>query len=95
MWRLTAPGGLLFVRDLHRPKSAIDVDALVTKHLASAPPEAHPDASFAEMRRLFRASLEASLTVNEIADIVAPLGIERSSIRMTSDRHWTLACEKP
>jgi hypothetical protein len=37
----------------------------------------------------------ASLTVNEIVDMVAPLGVPASAIRMTSDRHWTLAYEKP
>jgi hypothetical protein len=33
--------------------------------------------------------------VEEVAELVAPFGIAPSSVRMTSDRHWTLACVKP
>ena len=47
------------------------------------------------MRFLFRASLRAALTVADIVAVVAPLGVPASAVRMTSDRHWTLAYEKP
>ena len=52
-------------------------------------------ASFENQRALFRASLCAALTVAEIAALVAPLGIPGSAVTMTSDRHWTIAHEKP
>lgn len=101
MWRLTAKGGVLFVRDLHRPESDAEVDRLVA--LYAPPPEPRGGApvdpavmrSFENQRELFRASLRASLTVAEVTAMVAPLGIPSSAVRMTSDRHWTLAHERP
>jgi ubiquinone/menaquinone biosynthesis C-methylase UbiE len=95
MWRVTAKGGLLFVRDLYRPDSEAEVDRLVALYAGDAPADPTRVASFENQRALFRASLCASLTVNEIVDMVAPLGVPASAIRMTSDRHWTLAYEKP
>ena len=95
MWRVTAPHGLLFVRDLHRPESEAEVDRLVTLYGGEAPSDPAQVESFENMRSLFRASLCAALTVPEIVAMVAPLGIPASAVRMTSDRHWTLAYEKP
>ncbi len=95
MWRITAPGGLLFVRDLHRPESSADVDRLVALHGGTPPADPALVASFENQRALFRASLCAALTVAEIAALVAPLGIPGSAVTMTSDRHWTIAHEKP
>jgi ubiquinone/menaquinone biosynthesis C-methylase UbiE len=95
MWRVTAPGGLLFVRDLHRPESDAAVDQLVALYGGSPPADPALVASFEHQRSLFRASLCAALTVAEIAALVAPLGVPASAITMTSDRHWTLAYEKP
>lgn len=95
MWRVTASGGLLFVRDLHRPDSEAEVDRLVALYGGQPPADPALVAPFENQRALFRASLCASLTVEEVAAMVAPLGVPASAIRMTSDRHWTLACEKP
>lgn len=95
MWRVTARGGLLFVRDLLRPATEADVDRLVALHGGTAPGDAALAASFEHQRALFRASLCASLTVAEVAAMVAPLGMPASAVTMTSDRHWTIACEKP
>jgi ubiquinone/menaquinone biosynthesis C-methylase UbiE len=95
MWRVTAKGGLLFVRDLHRPADDAEVERLVALY-SGAPPEAPAAlARFDRQRALFRASLDAALTVEEIAARVAPLGIPASAVTMTSDRHWTLAFDKP
>jgi ubiquinone/menaquinone biosynthesis C-methylase UbiE len=95
MWRVTAKGGLLFVRDLHRPDGDAEVDRLVA--LYAGKPPADPDlvASYQNQRALFRASLCAALTVAEVAALIGPLGIPASAVTMTSDRHWTLAHEKP
>jgi hypothetical protein len=41
-------------------------------------------------RELFRASLHAALTLEEVRAMVAPLGIPNDAVRMTSDRHWTI-----
>ncbi|MBS2016570.1 MAG: class I SAM-dependent methyltransferase [Deltaproteobacteria bacterium] len=95
MWRVTARGGLLFVRDLHRPTSEAEVDRLVLLYGGEAPSDPSRMASFEHQRALFRASLCAALTVNEVAEMVRPLGIPASAVSMTSDRHWTLAFEKP
>jgi hypothetical protein len=43
----------------------------------------------AYQRRLFGESLRAALTVEEMASLVADFGFARSTVRMTSDRHWT------
>ena len=95
MWRVTAKGGLLFVRDLHRPENEVEVDRLVALYGGEAPADPTRVPSFENQRALFRASLCAALTVSEIARMVAPLGVPASAVKMTSDRHWTLACEKP
>lgn len=96
MWRVTAKGGLLFVRDLQRPESLAEVDRLVA--LYAPDPRREPPAdveSNDKQRALLRASLRAALTASEVAALVDPLGIPASAVKMTSDRHWTLAYERP
>jgi ubiquinone/menaquinone biosynthesis C-methylase UbiE len=90
--RLTARGGALFVRDLARPSSSEEVDALVDKY-AALPTGVSQDviAMHARQRALFAASLHAALTVDEVRAMVAPLGVAAGDVQMTSDRHWTLA----
>jgi ubiquinone/menaquinone biosynthesis C-methylase UbiE len=95
MWRVTARGGVLFVRDLHRPDSAAEVARLVALYGGEAPADPALVRSFENQRELFRASLHAALTTAEVAAMAAPLGIPAAAVRMTSDRHWTLAYEKP
>jgi ubiquinone/menaquinone biosynthesis C-methylase UbiE len=95
MWRVTAKGGLLFVRDLHRPDGETEVDRLVALYGGEPPEEPAKVASYENQRALFRASLCAALTVAEVAAMVGPLGVPASAVKMTSDRHWTLAYEKP
>ncbi len=96
MWRLTRAGGVLFVRDLARPESDARVRDLVATY-AAVPADAAPDARAMHERQrdLFEASLRAALTVEDVQAMVAPLGMPAGSTRMTSDRHWTLACRKP
>lgn len=94
MWRVTARGGLVFIRDLHRPESEAEVDRLVQVYGGDPPADAAHVQSFENQRALFRASLCAALTVAEVAEMVAPLGIPAHAVKMTSDRHWTLAYEK-
>lgn len=81
MVRLVAPGGTLFVRDLARPVDAQRLSTIVERYAADAPEIA---------KKMFAESLHAALTVQEVADLIAPLGLPRSSVAMTSDRHWTL-----
>ena len=95
MGRLTASGGLIFVRDLARPASDAEVDRLVALYGGEPPEIADHRASFENQRELFRASLKAALTVDEVAALAKETGIAPDSVRMTSDRHWTLAFRKP
>lgn len=84
--RVLRPSGVLFVRDLFRPDTAEEVERLVALHAGQENERS---------QQLFRQSLEAALTVEEVVRIVSPLGVDQSCIRMTSDRHWTLAYRKP
>ena len=83
--RVTEGGGILFARDLARPADEETLDVLVQQYAGK---------ETAESQRLFADSLRAALTVDEVADIVETLGFERSSVSMTSDRHWTWAAVK-
>ncbi|MEL6104952.1 MAG: methyltransferase domain-containing protein [Planctomycetota bacterium] len=81
MNRLIEPGGRLFVRDLSRPDSEDEVESLVQQY-------AGEESAFAQ--QLLRQSLHAALTLGEVQELAAEVGIRADSIRMTSDRHWTI-----
>ena len=95
MWRVTAKGGVLFVRDLSRPQTAQEVDRLVELYGGDPPADPSKRESHARQKGLFHASLCAALTVSEVAAIVASFGIPQDAVRATSDRHWTLSFVKP
>lgn len=82
MARVTRPGGVIFVRDLMRPESETEVDHIV---------ETYAGEETEYSRRLFRDSLCASLTVEEVQQFVADAGCDPQHVRATSDRHWTWA----
>lgn len=84
-WRILKPGGLLFLRDLLRPSSEAELERLVT--LYGGPHASHG-------AKMFRDSLWAALTVEEVQAMAATLGIPQGSVRTTSDRHWTLEVVK-
>jgi ubiquinone/menaquinone biosynthesis C-methylase UbiE len=83
--RVTAPGGLLLVRDLLRPRDAAMLDALVDTYAGDA--NAH-------QRAMFAASLHAALTLDEVCRLVVALGFEPATVTATSDRHWTWQARK-
>lgn len=78
--RVVRYDGLLFFRDLMRPSSIGDLDALVAAYTAGESDHA---------RQLFRDSLHAALTLQEIRGMVATLGYPPDTVSATSDRHWT------
>lgn len=78
--RLTRPGGRIFVRDLCRPESAEAVEELVQRIAGQETPAA---------QTMFRQSLHAALTLEEIRGLVAQHGFPAEDVTMTSDRHWT------
>lgn len=81
MKRVLAAGGLLFVRDLLRPETAEEVERLVSTYAGEESPR---------QQQLFRQSLHASLTVEELQALVEPIGIAPAAVTQSSDRHWTL-----
>jgi ubiquinone/menaquinone biosynthesis C-methylase UbiE len=85
-FRVTAPGGLLFHRDLARPNDEETLRQLVATYAASSTPY---------QRNLFTNSLRAALTLDEMRQLVEALGFSRNSVEMTSDRHWTWLSYKP
>jgi ubiquinone/menaquinone biosynthesis C-methylase UbiE len=96
MWRVLRPGGLAFVRDLLRPPDASSLARLVETY-ACLPTEGAP-ADLERHRRqrdLFQASLHAALALDEVREMLRPLGIASDAVRATSDRHWTLVARKP
>lgn len=84
-WRVTKVGGWLFFRDLARPDSVEDVDRLVAIYAADCN---------SEQRKLFRDSLFAALTLEEVRELVEKLGARPESATLTSDRHWTWVSQK-
>ena len=78
--RVLQGGGVLFVRDLLRPKDDAAVHHLVETYAAGA--NEH-------QRQLFEASLRAALSLDEIRGIVTQLGYKADRVQQTSDRHWT------
>jgi ubiquinone/menaquinone biosynthesis C-methylase UbiE len=86
MVRVLRPGGTLFVRDLLRPPDEAALAALVDNYAAGA--NNHQKTMFAD-------SLRAALTLTEVRDLVATLGMDPEQVRQTSDRHWTWAAKKP
>ena len=79
-WRVLAPGGLIFVRDLYRPPDEPTVTRLVRTYAPGA--NEHQQQMFAD-------SFRASLTLEEMRGLVAELGPGPETVQMTSDRHWT------
>jgi ubiquinone/menaquinone biosynthesis C-methylase UbiE len=86
MARVTAPGGVLFVRDLLRPPDEAAVRHLVSTYAADANPH---------QQQMFADSLRAALTLEEIRTLVAALEFGPSTVRQTTDRHWTWSGRNP
>lgn len=84
--RLTRPGGRIFVRDLCRPETLEAVEELVERIAGGETPAA---------QTMFRQSLHAALTLDEIRALVAKHGFASEDVTMTSDRHWTWQSCKP
>ena len=86
MLRVVPRSGALFVRDLMRPEDETTLLHLVDTYAAGANDH---------QRRMFRESLQAALTLNEIRSLVTHLGFAPESVRQTSDRHWTWQAVRP
>lgn len=84
--RVARPDALLFHRDLIRPETGDEIDALVQQYAGEC--DERQKASFAD-------SLRASLTLGEMRDLVSSLGFAPDTVQQTSDRHWTWSARKP
>jgi ubiquinone/menaquinone biosynthesis C-methylase UbiE len=84
--RVLRAGGLLFVRDLFRPDSTEQLEALVQTYAANEP---------ASAQQMLRQSLHAALTLDEVRELATQAGLPVECVQMTSDRHWTLSFRKP
>jgi ubiquinone/menaquinone biosynthesis C-methylase UbiE len=80
--RIVSRGGIVFVRDLFRPQTPVEVDRLVNAYAAGAT---------AHQRQLLGDSLRAALTLDEVRGAIRDLPFAQVSLMATSDRHWTLA----
>lgn len=79
--RLLRPGGRIFIRDLMRPHSTLDVEQLTKTYAGNEPPQS---------QQLLRQSLHAALTLDEAQAMAEACGINPMSVYASSDRHWTL-----
>lgn len=74
--------GIIFVRDLMRPVDDETVKQLVQTYAGS---------ENAHSQKMFDDSLRAALSLEEIREMVAQLGLDPNNVQATTDRHWTWA----
>ena len=86
MVRVVERGGLMFVRDLLRPRDEATLKQLVATYAGTA--NAH-------QRKMFDDSLRAALALDEVRALVAALGFAADTVQQTSDRHWTWKARLP
>ncbi len=79
--RVLKPGGAFLVRDLYRPDTPQAADDLVRQHAATEAPAA---------RALFRASLGAALTPDELRAAARAAGLAGFEVVIDTDRHMSL-----
>jgi ubiquinone/menaquinone biosynthesis C-methylase UbiE len=88
--RVTKPGGLLFFRDLLRPADDAELGKLVNQYA----PAARLSTEANHQRSMFAESLHAALTLDELQNLIGQLELTSSSVKQTSDRHWTWVARK-
>ncbi len=85
MIRVTKKDGLLFIRDLLRPFSMVELHNIVNLHAGDATPK---------QKQLFTDSLHASLSLAEVREMVKLFGFEAFTVIQSSNRHWTFTARK-
>ena len=79
--RVLKPGGLLLIRDLYRPESMDQLNALVEQHAGDCDDE---------QRRLFAESLHAAMTPDELRELAEANGLGDCEVVVDTDRHMSL-----
>jgi len=72
--------GAILIRDLLRPKTEEEMNAIVQE--VGAEYDEH-------QTNLFRDSLNAALSLNEVKELIKTAGLEGIKVYQSSDRHWT------
>ena len=80
-WRVLKPGGVLLIRDLYRPTEERTLDQLVATHAADCDQQ---------QRRMFRDSLLAALTPEELRATARTVGMTGVEVVIDTDRHMSL-----
>ncbi len=80
-WRVLKPRGVLLIRDLFRPASQARVEELVALHTPGAD---------ATQKQLFRQSLQAAFTPQELRVLVARLHLPGAEVMVDTDRHVSI-----
>ncbi len=79
--RVLKPNGAILLRDLIRPNSQEALDAIV---------ESIGTDYNERQNRLFRDSLHAAFTLDEVNELVQQAGLEGVKVYQSSARHWTV-----
>lgn len=78
--RVLKPNGAILLRDLLRPVSKEIVDEIVEREASEC--NNH-------QKQLFRDSLHAAFTLDEVNELIQKAALEGINIYQSSDRHWT------
>jgi len=78
--RVLKPQGAICIRDLLRP-----TDENTMNNLAESIGVEYNE----HQRKLFRDSLHAALTIDEVSHLISQAGIQGVKVYQSSDRHWT------
>ncbi len=79
--RVVKGGGSILIRDLLRPESENDMEEIVKQANLDYNPH---------QKQLFKDSLHAALTLDEIKEMVWQIGWHNAQVYQSSSRHWTL-----
>lgn len=83
--RLASENSVIYFKDLLRPKTTQELDHLVEKYAADVN---------GYQRTLFRNSLQAALSLEEVKAYALSAELSNIVIEQTSDRHWSLTNKK-
>jgi ubiquinone/menaquinone biosynthesis C-methylase UbiE len=78
--RVLQPNGAILVRDLIRPP-----DQATMNHLVESIGTEYNE----HQKKLFRDSLQAALTLDEVNQLISQAGLQGVRVYQSSDRHWT------